>query len=1058
MKNNAHHRRNRLDSSLGNTNVYTWWLPLLCAGLLTVIGCSDDGGSPGDDDGRSDVQTDVADAGGLDTSPDADPDATPDPDAPVEPDAPDSGMDESDGGDTETDPDTGPPDLAITKVTPERGPVSGGTKFVLSGDGFTPETEVYFGSRRADVDLTEGQLIGRTPEAVGPGKVGVKALDPQTGSDSITEGFEYIPTLSVDSISPTKIPVEGGPQVLLEGTGFDSTARVSFGGATGESHNVVDSQSMSTVAPPHAAGKVDVRVTTQSESLVLDDAVTYVETVELDGLSPTIGSTSGGQSVTLTGEGFESGMSVFIGGQAATVDSVSSSSQATVTTPPGTGVADVSVQVSGVGADILTDAYVYSDTPNTLDLVSVRPDHGSTAGGTEVSLTGSGLSDSGLTVEFGGVSATIVSQSQGQAVVQAPAQSAGLVDVSVSDSSGASATLADAFDYQQPLSIDSVTPGEAQVGSSTTVTIDGSGFTGASSVRFGVVESSFTVQNDSTIEATLPDRAPGTVDVVVERGDMEGRLKDGFTITEPLDVFGLSPARGSVAGNTYVEIRGRGFVSGDLSVSFGPNDGSDIEVLDSQTLAVRSPSHPPGTVDVSVTRGGSGGMTVPSPDQYTYFNPGARNGGAWGGPIQGAVNVSVYSRGGGPLQYAHVQLSTNADTAYSGLTDQNGLITLSGPDVYGQQTITATAKGYSSTTVQTVDAENITIFLTSSASGSPPPGPPTATFTGQLEGLDKLGEPGDNEEHRAIVLPTKRSPSSQRVPPGSNNLLTADGQYEVNTRVGDLALVAVGGVFEPGTGTFKPERMGVERYLVASGGQTYTRDIDLNIKLDQSQTFKINDVPNFPGGADTRRVVSYLDFGFEGVFGDIYNVRGSSNILTVDDLPKFSGALSDLSMVAVGGVYTEAATSDSLGSPQAVSQKSGIGYQSAPVQMPPLLGIADITVPLAGGTPPSGLVEFNYASPNNPDLFWVRVRTLMDAPVWDGFIPGSARSLQLPDFPSFSDLPEEIRPAPYPAGSTLRLSIVGIRAPGVTYNSFSYSDLSRGQWEAFSISGQAIQF
>jgi acid phosphatase len=83
-------------------------------------------------------------------------------------------------------------------------------------------------------------------------------------------------------------------------------------------------------------------------------------------------------------------------------------------------------------------------------LESVSPDNGSAAGGTPVTITGSGFA-SGASAKFGGVSATavtVVSPTTLTAIT--PAHAAGTVGVTVTNVDGQSGTLAGGFSYNQP--------------------------------------------------------------------------------------------------------------------------------------------------------------------------------------------------------------------------------------------------------------------------------------------------------------------------------------------------------------------------------------------------------------------------------------------------------------------------------------------------------------------------------------------------------------------------------------------------------------------------------
>lgn len=133
----------------------TFWLGL---GLLFMAaGCS--GGPSGGDGGDSDD----GDDGGMD------------------------GMDAGDGGDQNTG------GLAVLSVSPERGPVFGGTRVSVAGRGFEAGARVAFGATDASTltFLSASLLEADTPAASGPGRVAVIVRNPGGASASLAAGFEY---------------------------------------------------------------------------------------------------------------------------------------------------------------------------------------------------------------------------------------------------------------------------------------------------------------------------------------------------------------------------------------------------------------------------------------------------------------------------------------------------------------------------------------------------------------------------------------------------------------------------------------------------------------------------------------------------------------------------------------------------------------------------------------------------------------------------------------------------------------------------------------------------
>ncbi|MFU8803115.1 MAG: IPT/TIG domain-containing protein, partial [Bradymonadaceae bacterium] len=301
----------------------------LCFFLGTFLGCSDPvDTTPGD---NPDVGIDIgSDDDALDdTGPDEDvrpevdvPDPDPDSDVglPDIVDPPDTGDDDT--GDVVIEPDTdGPVVLGIQDISPNRGPLFGGTPFVIRGTGFTEQTSVFFGSRLAHVDLVEGRLVGQTPEGPAVGPVTLKILDPEMGQDSLVGGFTYTAPLEISSIFPTRVPTSGGVEVTIEGRGFTNDTYFSFGGVSGQRHTLVDATQMLVIVPPREAGRVDVRATNPEATSLLPGAITYYDTLRLDHIRPAQGDVAGGEAVTLTGAGLTTDMSVSFGNASATVTS-----------------------------------------------------------------------------------------------------------------------------------------------------------------------------------------------------------------------------------------------------------------------------------------------------------------------------------------------------------------------------------------------------------------------------------------------------------------------------------------------------------------------------------------------------------------------------------------------------------------------------------------------------------------------------------------------------------------------------------------------------------------
>jgi hypothetical protein len=122
-------------------------------------------------------------------------------------------------------------------------------------------------------------------------------------------------------------------------------------------------------------------------------------------VAPVKGPASGGTVVKITGTGYARVSSVHFGAQSASF-TVDSSSKITATAPPhATGTVDVTV-TNAAGTSVLSTADRFKYTPS---VASVTPSSGAAAGGTSVTVTGSGFAlGSATTFKFGSPKATAV--------------------------------------------------------------------------------------------------------------------------------------------------------------------------------------------------------------------------------------------------------------------------------------------------------------------------------------------------------------------------------------------------------------------------------------------------------------------------------------------------------------------------------------------------------------------------------------------------------------------------------------------------------------------------
>ena len=262
-----------------------------------------------------------------------------------------------------------------------------------------------------------------------------------------------------------------------------------------------------------------------------------------------------------------------------------------------------------------------SNPPPTITMIA--PTSGPTAGATPLTLTGTGYL-SGATVSLGGTPATGVMVVSGTSITAiSPSHAAGAVDVVVTNSDGQSATLSGGYTYtgtNPAPTIKSIAPATGSTTGNTAVTITGTGFLPGATVSLGGNSATaVTVVSTTSITATTPAHAAGSVDVVVTNTDgQSGTLPSGYTYTVPNPaptVSTILPVSGPTTGGTPVAITGTGFLAG-ATVSIGGTPATGVTLVSATSITATTPAHAAGAVNVVVTNtdGQSGTLT----NGYTY--------------------------------------------------------------------------------------------------------------------------------------------------------------------------------------------------------------------------------------------------------------------------------------------------------------------------------------------------------------------------------------------------------------------------------------------------------
>jgi hypothetical protein len=173
----------------------------------------------------------------------------------------------------------------VFTVSPLSGPLEGGTRITIFGNGFQGPVQVTFGtSGGAGAPLTnqvEAQVISVdfqhivviTPEyrLIDPGftlpngQVTIRVLNVTSNKDSVAQGaFRYLPRLQITSIAPSSASGVGGSQIRIDGIGFDDPVTVSVAGVVAQPIRVSGTEvvaRLGNTASPCAGGSGPVIVT-----------------------------------------------------------------------------------------------------------------------------------------------------------------------------------------------------------------------------------------------------------------------------------------------------------------------------------------------------------------------------------------------------------------------------------------------------------------------------------------------------------------------------------------------------------------------------------------------------------------------------------------------------------------------------------------------------------------------------------------------------------------------------------------------------------------------------
>ncbi len=760
--------------------------------------------------------------------------------------------------------------LTIAAITPDEGHARGGEAFTLTGAGFTPDTLVYIGGRRAiDVQVhDDGTVTGVTPQSLGgtPGRVHVHARSPWATAEA-RRAYHYRVAPTLTALSPPVGPAEGGTVVRLEGAGLTDDTLVTFGAAEATVvARAKDGRWVEVRAPAGAAGDiVDVSATNGWGQGRLDNGWVYSDPAQdpyllsCATLAPSSGASAGGDQVALACTGLHYGVEVRFGPAVAEV--VATHAEAgwlEVVAPAGApGTADVTV-TSPFDEVVVGQPWTWL-APSPVSVATVTPGAGPVGGGTELVVKGAGFGP-GAKVFVGGVPATqVVVEGPGQLAARTPPGSPGGADVRVVVGPD-EGTLGNAFQYLTgALSLDLVTPPMAAQAGGTWLRVYGSDFPHDARVFVGDVEAPLIARVSSAeLHVRSPRLEVGTWDARVVGATGEATLPAALSVYDPRSGYGGTWGE-PIDETLNVTVRGTsgyGPVAGATVVVARKGEPPLVATTDDAGQVTFSQPGLEGPVDVTASH--------PEMDVYSVVH-------------YDAVNVTIFLR---PL------VTPPPTGGGGGITNPLPEATLRG-QVIGLGKYVVAPPG-SCDAAAIADSAHCAACLPAlgcetpegqaefacvdlaeqghrclQACSVPQDCPGGYVCGGSAGGTRCLPSPGEKIA-RCFVAPQSVFATDGYTPPTG---WVGPGQtYELPSgRLGELAIVCFGG-YRDQLGLFTPTVLGVRRHVFAASG-AIMEDLDVTLQYPLKRTFRLrlDDPPTWPGGMMNPSVTISLDMGSDGV-------------------------------------------------------------------------------------------------------------------------------------------------------------------------------------------------
>ncbi|MBM4387249.1 MAG: IPT/TIG domain-containing protein, partial [Deltaproteobacteria bacterium] len=705
-------------------------------------------------------------------------------------------------------------ELSIDSVKPQDIPVSGGVPVTITGKGFDKETKFYLGEKEVIAMTVFGdtEAFGIAPANFHGFKKAIAAKGSKIAVMNKAVFYYFEPL--IQKIFPPAGTISGGTEVIVSGQGFYEGMEILFGDKNAGDVSVIDTLTVMVKTPSNPAGHADVTVETTYGKFLFENGFYYFDPLANQGapvihsIKPDYGETGGTTQIYITVSGLtskEDTQVLVCGKEAAVIDFKKDEFYLTAVAPENPkGFCDVAIKNSN-GESTVKNGFQYVAP---LVLYGLTPSEGDSFGGTPVVVQGEGFTDD-TDIFIGTLPLSGKEFKTSQVITgKTPPSSPGKADLSAVRGQDKS-VLKNAFTYLSEPGLNLIYPDQGSITGGTLVKLFGSSFGGDIEIYFGDKKASHLIAvSDTIISVQTPPNDIGTVDVRLIMNGGIFLLPQAFTYYDPE----------SLLGGTW-----GGEIEGTLNITV-KDAGSGAPVAEAYVILwVDSDTPYQGFTNsmgqIAFTGDDLEGWQMVSASRECYENTSVVK--------FNAKNITVF------IQYTCPSPGMPPSVAPGQVSGR-----VIGLDKYVQAPPgNCWYKGVGSDGISCKpcylesDCGDLGDCIQIGSAGKFC-GKPCAVQSDCLEGYMcvKSAEnfvscvPAAGKKN-AYCETTAPYMLAENPPPGPGKQADENGNYSITTRLGEIAIVCLGGIDDPDTGLFTPYVMGVKRHLfVPPGGVLENQD------------------------------------------------------------------------------------------------------------------------------------------------------------------------------------------------------------------------------------------